>query len=611
MPNLLARLPLPPGLRRGLPVGGARPGLVLELDLSEPPLTGDPGDPVAAVRARRRVTVRDVVEGLARGAEDPDVVGVLARLGATMGLATAQDVREAVTAFRRSGKPAVAWADTFGEMAPGTIPYYVATAFDTVVLQPSGDVVLTGVSADAFFLRDALGAVGLQVQVGQRHEYKNAANSFTETGFTDAHREATEGLVRSVVDQLAAGLAERPAVTAESARALVGAGPVLGQDAVGAGLVDLLGYRDQALEEVRRQVSAAGGGRPVELRYVNRYRRSPVDGLRRTTLERRDPAVAVVTVQGTIHRGRRHRSLVRGPSAGADTVSASLRAAGRDERVRAVVLRVDSPGGSYVASDTIWREIQLVRSAGKPVVVSMGDVAASGGYFLAMGADVVVAQPGTLTGSIGVFGGKLVQSGLVERLRVSHDAVREGSAAGMFSPYEPFDEASWSLVNRWLDRVYDDFTAKVAQGRGLSRERVHEIARGRVWTGEQAREVGLVDELGGLSHAVGVARRRAGLSAAAPVIDLPGTSPFGGLRTPQSSEHNVAAGVARSVTGTAVRSVVAHAAARAGSGLSDVAVATALDQLRSETWGPVAEAATALALPAGGPLLLPGTPRIS
>ena len=203
---------------------------MLELDLTEPPLTAPPGDPLAAVLARRRTALRDVLDGLARGAADPKVVGMVAKLGAPMALATAQEVRDAVLAFRRSGKPTLAWAETFGEFEPGTVPYYLATAFDSIWLGPSGDVVLAGVRVDALFLRRALDTVGVEAQIGRRHEYKNASNALIETGFTDAHREATAGLVASVADQLADGIASRPGI--DQARAQ---GAARGRGRIGSG----------------------------------------------------------------------------------------------------------------------------------------------------------------------------------------------------------------------------------------------------------------------------------------------------------------------------------------------------------------------------------------
>jgi protease-4 len=590
MVDIVDKLPIPGVARRRIGAGAPR-GLMLELDLTEPPLTAPPGDPLAAILARRRTTLRDVLDGLARGAADPKVVGMVAKLGAPMPLATAQEVRDAVLAFRRSGKPTLAWAETFGEFVPGTLPYYLATAFDSIWLGPSGDVVLAGVRVDALFLRRALDTVGVEAQIGRRHEYKNASNALIETGFTDAHRQATAGLVASVADQLADGIASRPGIDQPRARELLGAGAVSGLDAVDAGLVDRLGYRDQVLDEVRRRV-----GGEFELRYVSRYRRPRTEEVRRVTDKATgggDPAVALVHAHGVVRLGRNRRSPLSVTSFGSDTVSAALRAAARHKRVRAVVLRVDSPGGSYVASDVVWREVARVRQAGTPVIVSMGDLAASGGYFVSMGADVIVAQPGTLTGSIGVLGGKLVQADLVERLRVDHDAVDSGGHAGMFSPYARYTGPEWELVDRWLDRVYDDFTAKAAQGRGLTREQVHEVARGRVWTGAQARERGLVDELGGLHHALALARDRVGLPEDAPVLDVPETSPIERLRPARSSDDLAAAGL-----GGGLRHPLGDALGQAA------------EHLGAEAWGPLRAIAAQLGLPAGGPLLLPVTPLL-
>jgi protease-4 len=567
---------------------GARSGLLLELDLTEAPLVAPPSDPLAAARARRRTTLRDIEEGLDRGAQDPAVVGLVARLGASMGVGTAQDVRAAVLAFRQSGKPAVAYAETFGEFGPGTLSYYVATAFDAVWLQPSGDVVLPGLHVDALFLRDALDRIGVRAQVARRHEYKNAADTLLETGFTPAHREAITELVGSLAAQLAQGVASGRGLPVQRARELLGAGPVLGADAQAAGLVDRLGYRDEVLSAVRRRVDA-----PAELKYVSRYRRSPAAMLRKLAT-RSEPAVAVVHAHGAVRLGRSGRSPLAGAAFGSDTVSGALRAAVREDRVRAVVLRVDSPGGSYVASDTVWREVARTRAAGLPVVVSMGDVAASGGYFVAMGADVIIAQPGTITGSIGVLGGKIVRRELAEKLGIRHDSLGEGANASMFSAYRPYTDDQWLLVNRWLDRIYDDFTAKVAAGRGLDIARVHEVARGRVWTGAQARDIGLVDDLGGLPHAVSLARQRAGLAADAPVVDLPSGSPLERLRPPHSSDDVVAA---------------ASGALWGPSGLPG-AVTAALDELRAEAWGPLSGLAARMGMPAGGPLLLPWLPRL-
>jgi protease-4 len=542
--------------------------LVLELDLTEPLLEAPPPDPVGRALARRRGLLGDVLDGLRQAADDPHVAALIAKVGGTpMPLARAQELRGAVAEFRRSGKRAVAWAETFGETGHGTVGYYLAAGFDEIWLLPSGDVPLTGVAVEATFLRDALAKAGVTPQLGQRHEYKSAANIFTEQGFTSPHREMIERIVASAMEQVVDGIAAGRHLPPEDVRAVIDRAPLTAAEALEARLVDRLGYRDEVYAAVRRKAGA-----DAQLRFVTRYAKaSPAERAKQAVQRRPKSSVALVYGVGAVRLGRTGRG-VFGLSMGSNTVAAAFRAAVKDERVKAIVFRVDSPGGSYVASDVIWRETVLAGRAGKPVVVSMGDVAASGGYFVSMAADTIVAHPGTLTGSIGVVGGKQVITGLMDRLGVGHDAVAEGEHARIFSVRQPFTERDWERVNHWLDRVYDDFTAKVAECRGLSRAYVHDVARGRVWTGADARDRRLVDELGGLDVALDLARRKAGLPDDAPVQVFPKISPVDRIRQPESSEDPAAAAAAS----------------------------------WAEGWGGLAAAARALGLPASGPLTMPG-----
>ncbi|AWS46498.1 signal peptide peptidase SppA [Streptosporangium sp. 'caverna'] len=540
--------------------------LVLELDLTEGLTQGPPADPLSAILSMRRTSLADVLSGLKRGGKDPRVKALVVKIGTQpLGLAMVQELRQAVTRFRAAGKLTIAFAETFGEFGAGTVPYYLASAFERVYLQPSGDVGLTGVAMEQRFLRGALGKLGVEYQIGQRHEYKTAANTFTQDHMTDAHRESMGRITESVTEQVIAGIAEGRGLDPAKVRELIDRGPFIGAEAVEAGLVDRLAYRDEVYDEVKQAV-----GDDSLLLYVGRYAKNLIA---RKLPHPGEQTVALVHGTGAIRLGRSGRSPLGGGGAmGSDTICAALRAARRDDNVKAVVFRVDSPGGSYVASDAIWREVVLTRKAGKPIVISMGDLAASGGYMVSMAADAIVAQPGTLTGSIGVFGGKAVIGGLLEKLGVSSETVGEGANAGMFSPTNAFSEAQWARVNAWLDRVYDDFVNKVAEGRGLPRERAHELAKGRVWTGADARERGLVDELGGLEDALALARSKARLAADAPVRTYPRLSPLERLRPAESSEDKSAA----------------------------------LAQVRLEAWGPIAHLATELGLPSYGPLMLPG-----
>lgn len=552
-----------------------RAPIVLELDLTEGILERSPADPIGKIGARRRAVLPHVLEALRLAADDAHVRGLLVRLGGRrMGLGTAQELRDAVERFRAAGKWAIAWSDAFNEFGPGNVPYYVSTACDEVWLLPSGSVGLIGVGADVTFLHDALAKAGVRVEVGKRYEYKNAPNALTHAAFTPEHREATTRLVESAQEQLVAGIAAARRLDPRDVQAAIDAGPLLAEEARERGLVDRLGYRDEVHARARERAGGPGGADAVRLLFAERYRRQaarpgPIDRVRR----RGEPVVALVHAVGPIRIGRSGRSPLTGDSIGSDTVSAALRAATEDDAVRAIVLRVDSPGGSAVASDVIWRSVRLARQAGKPVVVSMGDVAGSGGYYVSCGADEIVAHPGTLTGSIGVFGGKPVIRELLDRLGVTVETVTAAERALMFSTRRPFAEGEWERIQRYLDAVYDDFVAKVGEGRRMSSSAVHEVAQGRVWSGADALERGLVDRLGGLDLAIDAARDRARLATGRGTVrEFPKISPLARVRPAASSED--------------------PAAASAG----------------LPAWEPLAGLAAHLGLPAGGALSMPFLP---
>ncbi len=512
--------------------------LILELDLTDGIAESRPADAVSAVLARHRVVLADVLDGLRRARGDDRVRALVVKVGGRpIGLAQVQELRLAVEEFGAAGKLTVAWAESFGEFSAGNVPYYLATAFDTIYLQPSGDLGLTGIAVERVFLRDAMDRLGVTFEVAKRHEYKSAAEQMTERGFSEPARQATERLTASITEQLIEAIAQRRQISQDQTRRLIDSGPFLAAQAHQAGLVDALGYRDEVYASVRQRA-----GRDAVLLYAGRYQRTRALAERARKLPApREQAVALIYATGPIRRGRSGRGPLSGGSMGSDTIAAALRSAVADSCARAIVLRVNSPGGSYVASDTIWREVVRARNAGKPVVVSMGDVAASGGYYISMAADAIVAQPGTVTGSIGVLTGKPVIGRLLGKAGVTTDAVTQGEHAAMFGTTHPFSEQEWALVNNWLDHIYADFTGKVAAGRHLPADKVHELARGRVWTGADAHQSGLVDELGGLETAAAIARRRAGLPDAAPLRVYPRARPLDRLRPPGSSDVPAAA----------------------------------------------------------------------
>lgn len=481
---------------------------ILEADFEQGFAEYVPADPVAKVVLGKAPVLRDAVEALEQAGEDERVVALVARIGGGgMGLAQAQELRDAVLAFRAKGKRAVAWSETFGEFGPGNVGYYLATAFDEIHLQPSGDIGLTGFLTETPFVRGTLDKLGVVPRMDHRYEYKNAMNLFTETRFTDAHREATAALMHSMFGQVVRGIVEGRKLPEDRVRSLCDRGPFLGEEALRAGLVDSMAYRDEVYAKVREKV-----GKDAKLLFLSKYLE------RAGRPHRKGTTVALIYGVGTVVRGEsKFDPMFGSPSMGSDTVSAAFRAAIEDDQVKAILFRVDSPGGSYVASDTIYRETLRAKEAGKPVIVSMGDVAGSGGYFVAMAADKIVAQPGTITASIGVLGGKMLTRAMWEKIGLTWDDVGTGPQSSMWSSFHDYTPEQWAKFEGWLDRVYEDFTGKVAAGRKLPREKVLEIAKGRIWTGEDAKRLGLVDELGGYPAAMKAAREAIGLPADAKI----------------------------------------------------------------------------------------------
>lgn len=491
----------------GIPVRRTASRILLELDLSRGLQEAPPASPVEALRAMHVPSLRGVVEGLRRAARDQQVVGLIAHIGAKQPtLAQSGELRAAVADFRAAGKPAVCWAETFGEMVPGNVGYHLATSFDEIWLQPSGDLGLVGFTAESFFLRDAFDKLGVQVQMGQRYEYKTAADMLLKSSMTEANREMVTRLVESSTETLVQDVAAGRRLSEDTVRSIVEVAPLSPEEALERGLVDRLGYRDEVYEDLRERLGE------VALKYVERFGKGALPQAGAALARRGKPVVALVHAAGPIHLGRSSSTPLSSRSIGSDTVAAALRSAGSDDSVKAVVLRIDSPGGSYVASDTIRREVIALRGAGKPVIASMANVAASGGYFIAMAADKVLASAGTITGSIGVLAGKQVIRETLERVGINRETVSAGRYADMFSTNRPFDEEEWARLEGWLDRVYDDFTGKAARDRGMPLENLQAVARGRVWTGADALQRGLVDELGGLERSLELAAAGAGIA---------------------------------------------------------------------------------------------------
>jgi protease-4 len=446
-------------------------------------------------------TVRSVVDSLRKAKVDPRIAAVVVAPTAPQALwAKVQEVRDAILDFKQSDKPIVGYMEYGGEQE-----FYLASACDQVYLMPVSSLDLTGMATYELFFRGTLDKIGAHPDLLHIGDYKTAANTFTERTYTPAHREMAESLNRDLYGQLVAGLAQARRKSDEEMRALIDHGPFVAADALAAGLVDGLAYED----EIAAKAGLGDGDRRVDLRT---YRRVSAESAGLGG----GPRLAVIYVDGTITSGASAADSPSGPIAGSDTIGRYLRRARDDRSIRAIVLRVDSPGGSAIASDVIWRDVQLAR-ASKPVVASMSDVAASGGYYVAMPAHAIVAEPGTLTGSIGVVMGKFALGGTLDKLGLGMDAVSEGRYALLQSPVRPFSPEERAKIEELMQATYDAFVRKAADARQKTVAEIDAVARGRVWTGQQAKAIGLVDELGGLTRAIALAKARAGIDAAAEV----------------------------------------------------------------------------------------------
>jgi protease-4 len=437
-------------------------------------------------------TVRSVVESLRKAKVDNRVTGVVIRPTGTAALwAKVQEVRDAIADFRSSGKPIIGYLEQGGEQE-----FYLASACDKVFLMPTASLDLTGIASYELFVRGTLDKIGAYPDALHIGEFKTASNIYTEKTYTPSHREMAESLNRDLYEQLVQGLAEGRHKSADEIRRLIDHGPFLPEDAIRAGLVDDVSYEDELDDKVQLATGSPKFLGDDDYRNVSSYS----VGLNR------GPRIAVLYTVGIISTGASSEDGAQ--VVGSDTVVEYLRKVRADHSIRAVVLRIDSPGGSAIASDVIWREVMLTRAV-KPVIASMSDVAASGGYYIAMPAHQIVAEPATLTGSIGVVMVKFVIDGTLDKLGMNMEQVTSGRYADLYSPVRPFTPEERKKVEEQMQMTYEAFVEKAAAGRQTTPERIDAIAQGRVWTGQQAKELGLVDELGGLQRALALAKSRA------------------------------------------------------------------------------------------------------
>jgi len=497
---------------------------VLELDLRDPLTDQSPQSPLAGI-GRRSKSVMGVIEGLRRAETEDRVKGLLIRLpddGLEPGVA--DELRLAIRHFRATGKPVAAFSQGLYPAGAITATYMVGAATGELWMQPGASLQVTGLANEDLFFKRLFDKYGVKAEYEQRYEYKNAVNGFLYSDYTPAHRESELGWMTSIYETgLAAAAADRKLDPAVLRRNLE-AGPYLAEDALRLGLVDKVG-QEHGLEASLLQ-RAGSGAEMVDFDDFARGRRARPRGAGGT--------IAVIEAEGAIVTGKDGGSspFSRSSNIYSDDVAEAFYDAAKSKDVKAIVFRLNSPGGSDTASEQILDGVRAAKAAGKPVVVSMGSYGASGGYWVASEASAIVAEPSTLTGSIGVFGGKFALGDALARYGVD---VRQldvgGPYTGAFGMGHGFTPEQRAALSGWMDRIYDNFVARVARGRRLPVEKVREIAKGHVWTGVQAKQLGLVDELGGFYDAVAKAQSLAGLSGEPRLKHItPSASPFEALQ---------------------------------------------------------------------------------
>lgn len=479
----------------GQPAADVPARAYLEVNLAGSVEEVAPPDFLSAIFLRAKpLTIYDFWMNMRKAAVDSRVQAVLLRLNMLQcDWAKATEIRDAILEFRRSGKKVYAYIE---EAPDFDMEYYLATACDRIILHPLGWLGVNGIGGYVPFLKGALDKLGVRAEFEHVEEYKTAYNIFTEKGFTPAHKEEMESLYSDIFAQYVKTAAKARGKNEDEFRSLINQGFFQGEQARKAGLVDACLFEDELQRLLQDQ------GRSLARVRFDDYTRVKPASLGLETGRK----VALIFGAGMIMTGESFPQVM-----GGSTVARWIRAARQDRSIAAIVFRVDSPGGSSVGSDVVWREVFLAKKE-KPVVVSMSDVAGSGGYWISMAATKIVAQPQTLTGSIGVLAGKFSLAGLLDKLGITAEKLSFGEKSDVFSPFRPFTPEEKKVLKDQILWTYDQFLTKVAEGRNMTKEEVNKVGRGRVWTGRQARDLKLVDELGGLATAVGLAKKLAGIA---------------------------------------------------------------------------------------------------
>lgn len=476
---------------------------LLQIDFDQPFAEVRPDSLLAEINGEAKASFWDLSVVIAAAASDERVKAIVAKVGnSDLSLAQIQELRSLIKGFRTTGKKAYIFSNGFGAFGGGLSEYYLAGAFDEIVLQPGGETGITGISIEMPFVRKLLDKIGIEPEFYARHEYKNAFATFTDDKMPDALRSELAKLGENLFDQMVDGLAKDRRFRSDRLKRLINEAPLDAADSLREGLVDKLEYQENMLGRLEKEYDAKRAGWEDYL-FTLKQPGSRV------------PPIAIMVVSGEIAEGPSTINPLRGEAvAGAETFIAQLKEIAEIKDLKALVVRIDSPGGSYLAADAMRQALADFKEQTKiPVIVSMSSYAASGGYFIALPADKIFADAASLTGSIGVLGGKPVLAGLWEKLDISWDGVKFGDHADILSFNQPFSEAEKAIFNKSLDNVYEDFVAKTSKARKISKKKMDDLARGRVWTGEQAVENKLIDAIGGYNEALVAAKTMAGLKA--------------------------------------------------------------------------------------------------
>lgn len=489
-------------------VRGNRPSIrdnsVLALRVSGPLPDYVPDDPFRRLFGGQPQSLSSLLTQLRKAKVDKRITAVMLEIdGSGAGWAKAEEIRGAIEDFRTSGKPIYAYMETgFNK------DYYIATACDKIFVPPPGELFTIGLAADVMFFRGSLDKLGIYPDMYQIGKYKSAGDMFTQKQMTPAHREFINSLLDDLFGRYVEGIAKARNKTPDEVRKLIDNAPYNATQAKDAGLIDGAAYHDEVEKELKKRLGVKDSDE-LHIARAGDYRQISQESLGLNKGER----VAVVYAAGDIVSGKSEFGGAGEETIGSDSLVRTLNEVRDDKSIKAVVLRIDSPGGSGLASDIIWRAIESLKEK-KPVVVSMSDVAASGGYYIACNASKIVAEPSTITGSIGVLGGKPVIKGFYDWIGVSNEYVLRGNNAGMFRESEKFSDSERKKFEELIKTTYyDQFLPKVAKGRGKNAEYIDSIGQGRVWTGRQGKDNGLVDEYGGLDKAIEIAKQLANIPA--------------------------------------------------------------------------------------------------